>query len=266
MIRRPPRSTLFPYTTLFRSVHAAFFLIGENAQARPDLVRREFAEGHLVGNHTFTHPDLSRVSPLRFEVELKVTEKLLEWITGRQPKLFRPPYHSDETLDEPANAQIIARASALGYLTLGQNIDPEDFAQTDPQQIASKVLLQAKNGSVILLHDGGGNRAATLAALPLILDGLARQGLRVVSPEEVTGLSREALLPPAPRAPISALVEGADMVVFGALSALARLLGPAFAFAIALLALRACLLAVLAPLQARRARRRIFKPYAGTVT
>ena len=97
-----------------RGVHAAFFLIGENAQARPDLVRREFAEGHVIGNHTFTHPDLSRVSPLRFEVELKVTEKLLEWITGRQPKLFRPPYHSDETLDEPANAQVIARASGLG--------------------------------------------------------------------------------------------------------------------------------------------------------
>ncbi|TMB29011.1 MAG: glycosyltransferase, partial [Deltaproteobacteria bacterium] len=249
-----------------RGVHAAFFLIGENAQARPDLVRREFAEGHVIGNHTFTHPDLSRVSPLRFEVELKVTEKLLEWITGRQPKLFRPPYHSDETLDEPANAQVIARASGLGYLTLGQNIDPEDFAQTDPQQIATRVLAQAKNGSVILLHDGGGSRAATLAALPLILDGLARQGLQVVSPEEVTGMSREALLPPAPRAPISALVEGADMVVFGVLSALARVLGPAFAFAIALLALRACLLAVLAPLQARRSRRRVFKPYGGTVT
>src|SRR5205823_3831941 len=81
-----------------------------------------------------------------------------------------------------------------------------------------------------------------------------------------TGMSREALLPPAPRAPISALVEGADMVVFGVLSALARVLGPAFAFAIALLALRACLLAVLAPLQARRSRRRIFQPYGGTVT
>jgi len=249
-----------------RGLHAAFFLIGENAQARPDLVRREFAEGHLIGNHTFTHPDLSRVSPLRFEVELKVTEKLLEWITGRQPRLFRPPYHSDETLDDPANAQVIARASGLGYLTLGQNIDPEDFAQTDPQQIATRTLQLAKNGSVILLHDGGGSRAATLAALPLILDGLAQQGLRVVSPEEVTGLSRDALLPPAPRAPISALVEGADMVVFGVLSALARFLGPAFAFAIALLALRACALAVLAPLQARRSRRRIVQPYSGTVT
>ncbi|MFL5407156.1 MAG: glycosyltransferase [Myxococcales bacterium] len=249
-----------------RGVHAAFFLIGENAQANPDLVRREFAEGHVIGNHTFTHPDLSRVSPLRFEVELKVTEKLLEWITGRQPKLFRPPYHSDESLDDPVNAQVISRASALGYLTLGQNIDPEDFGQTDPQEIARRALAQAKNGSVLLLHDGGGNRAATVAALPLILDGLAKQGIRVVSPEEVTGMSREALLPPAPRAAITALVEGADMVVFGVLSALARMLGPAFALAIGLLALRGCLLAVLAPLQAQRARRTVVAPYRGTVS
>src|SRR5256885_7850292 len=131
MIRRPPRSTLFPYTTLFRSVHAAFFLIGENAQARPDLVRREFAEGHLIGNHTFTHPDLARVSPLRLEVELNVTEKLLELITGRHTRLFRPPYHSDPALDEAANAQVVARASAMGYLALGHDIDPEDFSLHD---------------------------------------------------------------------------------------------------------------------------------------
>jgi cellulose synthase/poly-beta-1,6-N-acetylglucosamine synthase-like glycosyltransferase/peptidoglycan/xylan/chitin deacetylase (PgdA/CDA1 family)/spore germination protein YaaH len=249
-----------------RGVHAAFFLIGENAQARPDLVRREFAEGHVIGNHTFTHPDLSRVSPLRFEVELKVTEKLLEWITGREPKLLRPPYHSDESLDDPANAQVISRASGLGYLTLGQNIDPEDFSLTDPQEIARRTLALAKDGGVILLHDGGGNRAATLAALPLILDGLAQKGLRLVSPEEITGMSHDALLPPAPRAPVSALIEGADTVVFGVLSALARLLGPAFAFAIALLALRAVVLAVLAPLQERRARKRVVVPYRGTIS
>ena len=236
-----------------RNVKAAFFLIGENAQARPDLVRREYAEGHTIGNHTYTHPDLTHVSPLRMEVELNVNERLLEWITGRQPKLFRPPYHSDESLDEAPQAQVIARASTLGYLTLGQDIDPEDFAQKDPNVIAQRVLEKAANGSVILLHDGGGDRSPTLAALPIILDGLKARGLELATPEEITGLSREQLLPLAPRAAFAA---SADSVVFGVLGGVARWLGPLFGFAIALLGLRAALLAIAAPLQARRTRRR----------
>jgi cellulose synthase/poly-beta-1,6-N-acetylglucosamine synthase-like glycosyltransferase/peptidoglycan/xylan/chitin deacetylase (PgdA/CDA1 family)/spore germination protein YaaH len=246
-----------------RNAKAAFFLIGENAQARPDLVRREFFEGHEIGNHTFTHPDLSRVSPLRMEIELNVNERLLEWISGRQPRLFRPPYHSDEALDEAQNAQVIARASQMGYLTLGQDIDPEDFAERDPHVIASRALAQADKGSVILLHDGGGDRSATLAALPLILDGLAAKGLSLATPEEMTGYTRDQLLPPAPRAPASALVSGADSVVFGILGGVARALGPLFAVAIALLGLRAVILAVLAPLQARRARKRVQQPPPG---
>jgi cellulose synthase/poly-beta-1,6-N-acetylglucosamine synthase-like glycosyltransferase len=242
---------------------AVFFLIGENAQARPDLVRREFAEGHVIGNHTFTHPDLSRSSPLRLEVELNVNERLLEWITGRQPRLFRPPYHSDEALDEAPQAQVIARASALGYFTLGQDIDPEDFADRDAQEIARRVLDKARGGSVVLLHDGGGDRSATLAALPLIIDGLAARGLQLATAEEITGLSRDQLLPPAPRAPASALLASADSVVFGILGGLARALGPLFGFALALLGLRAVILAIAAPLQARRARRKKLPPPTG---
>src|SRR6266852_1702156 len=238
-----------------RGVHAAFFVVGGNAQSHPELVRREFAEGHTVGNHTFTHPDLARVSPLRMEVELNVTEKLLEWITGRHPRLFRPPYHSDQSLDEAPNAQVIARASAMGYLTLGHDIDPEDFSLRDPQEIARRVLAKARDGSVILLHDGGGNRQATLDALPLILDGLSQQGIQVVGPEDAVGLPRDQLLPAAPRAAIPSLISGADTLVFGVLGGIARLLGPAFGFALALLGLRAVILAVCAPVQARPVRR-----------
>jgi len=246
-----------------RGVKAAFLLIGQNVQVRPDLVKREFDEGHAIGNHTFTHPDLSRVSPLRMEVELNVTERLLEWVTGRQPKLFRPPYHSDQALDESRNARVIAHASDLGYVTLGQDIDPEDFAERDPKVIAARVLAQAAKGSVILLHDGGGDRAATLAALPMILDGLAAQGLQLATPEEITGLRREQFLPAAPRAPATALIAGADGVVFGVLGGIGRVLGPLFGLAIALLGLRAVVLAVLAPLQARKTRRRDGQAPAG---
>src|SRR5207245_1037532 len=100
------------------------------------------------------------------------------------------------------------------------------------------VLDKAKDGSVVLLPDGGGDREATVQALPLILDGLAQQGLQIVGPEEATGLSREQLLPAAPRAPAAALVAGADSLVFGFLGGVARFLGPAVGFAIGLPGLR----------------------------
>jgi peptidoglycan-N-acetylglucosamine deacetylase len=244
--------------------HAAFFLIGESAKDHPELVRRILDEGHLIGNHSTTHPDLSRVSPLRLELELNVTERLLEWVSGERPRLFRPPFHSDQALDEEGNAQVIAHASRMGFLTLGVDIDPEDFALRDPQQIAARTLSQAKNGSVVLLHDGGGDRAATVAALPLILGGLQAQGLSLAEPWEVIGMTREQLLPPAGNAPGEALVAAGDSVVFTAVAAASRLLTWGFTLAIALLALRAVILSIAAPLQARRARRAASLPPAGS--
>jgi cellulose synthase/poly-beta-1,6-N-acetylglucosamine synthase-like glycosyltransferase/peptidoglycan/xylan/chitin deacetylase (PgdA/CDA1 family)/spore germination protein YaaH len=231
---------------------AVFFIIGENAEAHPELVRREVQAGHVVGNHTYSHPDLSRVSPLRFDLELNVTERLLEWLTGTHPRLFRPPYHSDESLDEAPNAQVVARASSLGYLTLGHDVDPEDFIERDPAKIAARVLSRARPGSVVLLHDGGGDRSATVAAIPLIVEGLRVKGLELADPSEITGLARGELLPAAPR---DGLLSGADSLVFAALSGVERILGIAFGLAIGLLALRAVILAVAAPLQARRTRR-----------
>jgi cellulose synthase/poly-beta-1,6-N-acetylglucosamine synthase-like glycosyltransferase/spore germination protein YaaH/peptidoglycan/xylan/chitin deacetylase (PgdA/CDA1 family) len=236
-----------------KGIKGVFLLIGENAEARPDLVRRELNTGHMIGNHSYYHPDLSRTSPLRMELELNVTERLLEWISGKQPKLFRPPYHSDETLDQAGNAQVIGRAGQMGYFTIGEDIDPEDFAQRDADVVAKSVLDQADKGSVILLHDGGGDRAATLAAIPKILDGLAAKGIGIATPEEMLGMTRDQLLPAAPHAP-SAF--GGDTVVFGILGSVSRTLGPLFGIAIALLAFRALLLAILAPMQARRSRKR----------
>jgi len=104
------------------------------------------------------------------------------------------------------------------------------------------------------LHDGGGDRSATLAALPRIIDGLAARGIGFATPEEMTGIPRDQLLPAAPRAQTTRF--GADAMVFGVLGSVTRALGPLFGVAIGLLAFRALLLAFLAPAQARRSRRR----------
>ena len=238
-----------------RGVHAAFFLIGENAQANAGLVRREVAEGNLIGNHSFTHPDLALASPLRFDLELNTTERLLEWLSGVHTRLLRPPYYSDGSLDDATQAAVIARAGAMGYLVLGLDIDPEDFAMHDANEITKRVLDQAKNGSIILLHDGGGDRSGTVAALPLILDALAKAGIQVVDPIELTGMTRAELLPPAANTNADKIVAVGDSVVFAVLSTLAGLLNMAFFVAIGLLALRGVVLAIAAPLQARSARR-----------
>src|SRR5258708_24936874 len=131
-----------------------------------------FRSRGCVPVNTYSHPDLSRVSPLRFDLELNVTERLLEWLTGTHPRLFRPPYHSDESLDEAPNAQVVARASSLGYLTLGHDVDPEDFIERDPAKIAARVLSRARPGRVVLLHHGSGGRRARGAAHPPLVQGL----------------------------------------------------------------------------------------------
>src|ERR1041385_9285194 len=123
MIRRPPRSTLFPYTTLFRS----FFVIGKNGDAYPDLLRREVNEGHEVGNHTYTHPNLGEVPAGITTLELNATQRLIESITGRSTVLFRPPYFGDAEADKPGEVDPAIIAPKLGYIIVGVRIDPGDW-------------------------------------------------------------------------------------------------------------------------------------------
>ena len=237
-----------------RGVRATFFVLGENAQAHPELIERAVAEGHLIGNHTFTHPELKNVSALRERLELTATARLLEWIAGIRPVLFRPPFHADDAFDEPRAAEAIALAASFGYRTLGHDIDPEDYAQRDPAEIARRVLAKAHSGSVILLHDAGGDRSATVAALPLIIDGLAASGVQLVPADELFGLPRAALLSSAGEAESQKAAQASDALVFGGASALRTAGHFAFWIALVLLGLRILALAVLAPLQARRKR------------
>src|SRR2546428_7072347 len=109
------------------NVPATFFVIGKNGQAYPDLVRRMFNEGHEIGNHTFTHPNLGEIPVALSELELNATQRLIESLTGRSTVLFRPPYFGDAEADKPEEVEPAIRAKDLGYIMVGLRIDPGDW-------------------------------------------------------------------------------------------------------------------------------------------
>ena len=123
-----------------KGVHATFFIIGENGAANPRIVQRMLAEGHDLGNHTFTHPNIGEMPDSVAGIELNATQRLIEALTGRSTRLFRPPYFGDA---EPSTAQEIAPmevAERLGYLTVGLKVDPDDWqAKVTPDDMVNTV-------------------------------------------------------------------------------------------------------------------------------
>ena len=179
-----------------RGVKATFFVIGSEAERNPELIQRIIAEGHEIGNHSFTHPNLAEAPPALIKLELNATQRLIESLTGKSTTLFRPPYNADS---RPANLQELVPiqiAQSLGYMTILENVDPRDWQKPDKNQLLHRVKTELPNGNIILLHDGGGDRSATVAALPAILDYLKERGNHVVLISDLIGLDEEKVMPP----------------------------------------------------------------------
>jgi cellulose synthase/poly-beta-1,6-N-acetylglucosamine synthase-like glycosyltransferase/peptidoglycan/xylan/chitin deacetylase (PgdA/CDA1 family) len=187
-----------------KNVPATFFVIGLAANKWPQLLQREFAEGHEIGNHTYTHPDWENpnLSLTQIRWELNLTERLIESILGVKSILFRPPFgidHQPEFAEEVAH---LPAAQDMGYIILGQKVDPNDWSQEAPgipisaAKIVENVLREAPNGNIMLLHDGGGNRGQTVAALPLFIDALRSKGYQFVSVPDLIGKTRAQVMLP----------------------------------------------------------------------
>ena len=181
------------------SVPAAFFIVGVNAEAVPALVGRIYQDGHLLGNHTYSHPNVAMITAERTNLELDATLRLIEHMTGRSTILFRPPYNADSEPQTPDELIPIVRAQQRGYLTIGERIDPQDWRiGVNASEIVSEVMNEIDDGNVILLHDGGGDRTATIDALPEIIERCRAKGYRFVSLGDLIGKSRDDLMPVPP--------------------------------------------------------------------
>ena len=178
------------------NVKAAFFLVGVNAERYPGLVRRIVNEGHEIGNHTYYHPNLALAWPEHIRLELNATQLLLETITGRATTLFRPPYAADTQPSQVSELTPLQIAQDLNYLVVLENIDPQDWAKPGADIILQRVKQQRRDGSIILLHDAGGDRSQTVAALPKILDWLQTRGDTIVPLSTLLGTTRDAVMPP----------------------------------------------------------------------
>ncbi|GAA4259262.1 bifunctional polysaccharide deacetylase/glycosyltransferase family 2 protein [Dactylosporangium darangshiense] len=152
--------------------HATFFVIGAQVNRYPELVRRMVAEGHEVGVHTFTHPDLSAEPEWRQRLELTLTANAIASATGRAPRLMRPPYSSTPDALDTASTAVLRTAAGQGYLAVLADRDTRDWERPGADAIVRAALAGPPGaGSVVMLHDGGGERSQTVEATRRILAG-----------------------------------------------------------------------------------------------
>nr|WP_252365193.1 glycosyltransferase [Saccharomonospora piscinae] len=200
-------------------VPATFFVVGSMAARHPDLVSRIHESGSELGVHTFTHPDLAQVTPWRVERELDQTQLVLAGAAGVTTRLFRPPYSSTvEALDNPAY-DVVRRAGELGYVSVFSDIDSADWKRPGVEAIVRNSTPSGEDGGVVLLHDAGGDRAQTVAALDVLIPRLKEQGYRFSTVTDVLGTERATPAAPGDRASGSALV----VLVTGAIAVVAVL-------------------------------------------
>lgn len=184
-------------------VPAAFFLVGIQAEKNLPIVQELYKDGFLLGNHTFTHPNIAKVTPEQAALEFKATRLLIECITGHSTILFRAPYNADSEPESLEEIIPLALARQQNYLDVGESIDPEDWQPgIKAEEIVRRVIAGVKKnqGNIILLHDAGGEtRAETVKALPVIIDYFQKRGYKFVGLPEILNVNKEKLMPSIPK-------------------------------------------------------------------
>jgi peptidoglycan-N-acetylglucosamine deacetylase len=235
---------------------AVFFVVGEEANQSPDLLKREYNEGHEIGNHTFTHPNFDEISHTQLKWELNLTQRLIESTLGVKSILFRPPYGIDHQPEYAEEIQQLPYPQELGYLIVGQRVDPDDWRldgnrpQRPAQEIVADVMRQANKGNIVLLHDGGGDRAQTVAALPMIIDQLRAKGYELTSVAGLLGETRDSVMVPLTFR--ERLIARADGLIFGIFQWCRFGIATIFILGIVLVSGRALIIGILAIIEKLR--------------
>lgn len=160
------------------SIKATFFCVGRLVAAYPDLVQQEYADGNVIGNHTWSHPNLPLLSSSDIVNQMGSTSDIISQTIAIRPVFFRPPYGA-------LSAQVLTQANLLSFTTVVWNDDPQDWLRPGTNVIVARVLHVAGDGTIVILHDGGGDRSQTVAALPIIIESLQRRGYQFVTLQQM---------------------------------------------------------------------------------
>lgn len=228
-------------------VPGSFFVVGIMAEQNMGLLLREFNEGYEIGNHTFFHPDMSRVGPQRVNFELNATRKIIECVTGHSTILFRPPFNADAEPTTSAEILPVAQSRQQNYINVGESIDPQDWQPgITADEIFNAVVRQKNAGNILLLHDAGGNRQATVDALPRIIKFFKENGYEFTTIANLIGKKKSDLMPALKSDADSGLSGSGDYLFLSIFSYGALILNFVFVVAIILAMLRSVVIAVLA--------------------
>lgn len=158
-----------------KNVHATFFVVGQNANAYPDILRRIRDEGHTIGNHSYSHPDMARQADGTIAAQLDDTDAAVKHQSGVDPQWMRPPYGSYD-------GRVVAAAGARGMALAIWDVDTADWQHRNTATTCSRAVAGAREGSIILMHD---IHEPTVAAAECIIDGLRAKGLKPVGLDEL---------------------------------------------------------------------------------
>jgi cellulose synthase/poly-beta-1,6-N-acetylglucosamine synthase-like glycosyltransferase/peptidoglycan/xylan/chitin deacetylase (PgdA/CDA1 family) len=239
-------------------VPAAFFMVGENIESNIPIVKRIYDEGYEIGNHTFTHPNIAEVTRERARLEMNATRRLIEIITGHSTVMFRPPFNADAEPQDLAEIIPVEESRKENYITIGESIDPQDWDvhgeygnPVNADSIFNRIIRQQALGNVILLHDAGGDRSATVEVLPRIIKYYKENGYHFATVAELLGKTKAELMP-AVSSPKQKMLNSANFVIADAIFILQHFIYGLFFIGIFLSIGRMVFMGTLASIQVRR--------------
>jgi peptidoglycan/xylan/chitin deacetylase (PgdA/CDA1 family) len=175
-----------------RHIKLTFFVLGECVVQNPDVLRREVAEGHEIGNHSWSHPNLARLSDEGLRTQLQRTEDMIGKTAGIKPKLMRPPY------GELTKRQRILANHEFGYRVILWDVDPLDWKRPGSDVVAQRIIAGARPGSIILSHD---IHSPTIAEMPQVFDELLAKGFKFVTVSELLAMDKGGERPEVAKTP-----------------------------------------------------------------
>jgi cellulose synthase/poly-beta-1,6-N-acetylglucosamine synthase-like glycosyltransferase/peptidoglycan/xylan/chitin deacetylase (PgdA/CDA1 family) len=178
-------------------VPATFFVVGSQVARHPDLVRRLVREGHEIGNHSFTHAQVTDGRRWQRRLQLDLTEAVIVGVTGRYTRFLRPPYSATTDTVTAEQERKLARLAGRRYVVALADYDSEDWRRRGVATIVANASPRGSTGGIVMFHDGGGDRSQTVEAVAELIPRLRARGFRFVSLAELSGLPQSVLYPRA---------------------------------------------------------------------